>query len=45
MEIKQILTQNDLDKLMALKISVHPSMGDARIVLSSILDPQINEDK
>ena len=34
----------DLDKITALKMSAHPSMGDARIVLSSILDSQINED-
>ena len=35
---------SDLDKITALKMSAHPSMGDARIVLSSILDSQINED-
>ena len=35
---------NDLDKLTTLKMSVHSSMGDARIVFSSILDIQINED-
>ena len=40
--------RNSLKKLSrqitAFKMSVHPSMGDARIVLSSILDRQINED-
>ena len=35
---------NDLDKSTALKMSGYPPMGDARIVLSGIIDRQINED-
>ena len=33
---------SDNDKLTALKMNFHPSMGDARFVLSSLLDENLN---
>ena len=33
---------SDADKLTALKINMHPSMGDSRFILASILDENLN---
>ena len=35
--------KTDADKIVSLKMQVHPSMGDARFVLSSLLDSNINQ--